>query len=136
VIVEASWRGVEIGGDEARAATLVGEHRNGRAELSGSAISTLERVAVDESRLQGMETGVIGQALDGGHMVAVVGDGEGEAAVDTTATDEHGAGAALAVVAALLGAGQAELLAEQVEQGEAGVDDECVVDTVDADRDL
>ena len=36
--------------------------------------------------------------------------------------DDHRAGAALAVVAALLGAGQVQMLAQRVEQRRAGID--------------
>ena len=38
--------------------------------------------------------------------------------------DQHGAGAALAVVAAFLGAGQAEMLAQRVEQRGADIERE------------
>jgi hypothetical protein len=83
-----------------------------------------------------MEAVAVGQALDRGHGLSVVGDGEGEAAVDPAAVEEDCAGAALAVVAALLRAGQAELLAEQVKQGEAGVDEEGAGLAVDAELKL
>ena len=59
------------------------------------------------------------QALDGGDLVPVVHHREGQAGVDAPAVDQHRAGAALAVVAALLGAGQAEVLAQRVEQRHA-----------------
>ena len=59
------------------------------------------------------------------------GDGEGEAGVDAAAVEEHGAGAALAVVAALFGAGEVEVLAQGVEQGGAGVERELVRFAVD-----
>jgi hypothetical protein len=52
------------------------------------------------------------------------------------AVDEHGARAALPVIAAFLGAGQAELFAEQIKQRQAGVDDEAVVLAVDAEVEL
>ena len=47
--------------------------------------------------------------------------GERQAGIDAAAIDEDGAGAALAAVAALLGSGQIEPLAQQVEQRDAGV---------------
>jgi hypothetical protein len=92
----------------------------------------LERVPVDEGLLEWMELVVIGQAFDRDDGDVVMGDGECEAAVDPAAVDEDGACTALAVVAALLGAGQAELVAQEVEQGETGVDDEAVMLAVDA----
>ena len=39
-----------------------------------------------------------------------------------TPFDQHGAGAALAVVAALLRAGETEMLAQRIEQGGAGIE--------------
>ena len=63
---------------------------------------------VDEGLLQRMQRAVVGQALDGGDLGAVLHDGQGQAGIDAPAVDQHRAGAALAVVAALLGAGQVE----------------------------
>ena len=48
----------------------------------------------------------------------------------------HGAGAALAVVAAFLGAGQADVLAQGVEQRGAHVESELMTLTIDANADL
>ena len=48
-------------------------------------------------------------------------DGEREAGIDAPAVDQDGAGAALAAVAALLGAGQVEALAQEVEQRDARI---------------
>ena len=50
----------------------------------------------------------VGQPLDRGDFGAVLHDGQREAGVDPPAVDQHRAGAALAVVAALLRAGQRE----------------------------
>ena len=47
---------------------------------------------------------------------------ERQARVDAAAVDDHRAGAALALVAALLGAGQVQVLAQRVEQGGARVE--------------
>jgi hypothetical protein len=49
-------------------------------------------------------------------------DGERQAGIDAPAVDDDRAGAALAVVAALLGAGQVQVLAQRVEQRGAGVE--------------
>ena len=57
-----------------------------------------------------------GEALDGAHVAAIdLADGH-QAGVHHLAVEEHRAGAALALAAALLGAGQAEVLAQHVEQ--------------------
>jgi hypothetical protein len=61
--------------------------------------------------------------------------GEGEAGVHAAAVDMDGAGSALAMVAALLCAGEIEVLAEAVEEGGAGVDLEAMVFPVDAEGD-
>ena len=53
----------------------------------------------------------MGQAFDGGDLVALVLEGEREAGVYPPPVDEHRACAALSVVAALLGAEQAQVLA-------------------------
>ena len=62
------------------------------------------------------------QAFDRDDVVALVHHGEREAGVDAPAVDQHGAGAALPVVAALLGAGQMEVFAQCVEQRRARVE--------------
>ena len=72
--------------------------------------------------LHGVEILRNAEAFDGGDLVTLGGDGEGEAGVHATAVEQHGAGATLAVVAPLLAAGQVELLAEEVEERCAGVD--------------
>ena len=58
--------------------------------------------------------------------VAFVHDGERQAGIDPPPVDDHRAGAALAVVAALLGAGQVQMLAQRVEQRGARVELELV----------
>ena len=73
-----------------------------------------------------------GESLDGGDLGALGGDGQSQARVDRAAVDEHRAGAALAVIAALLGPGQRQILAQRVEQRHAQVDAQAPVPTVDA----
>ena len=51
-----------------------------------------------------------------GHAAAVGLAGQHQAGVDRLAVDDHGAGAAVADVAAELGAGQIEMLAQQLQQ--------------------
>ena len=77
----------------------------------------------------------VGQAFDGRDLGAGVHDGEGEAGVNAPAVDQDGAGAALAVVAALLGAGQAQVLAQGVEQRDARLQLQLVLLAVDLQRD-
>ncbi len=68
----------------------------------------------------------VGESLHGGDPGAVVGDGEQQAAVDAPPVDQDRAGAALAVVAALLGTGQAEVFPQQVQERDAVVHVELV----------
>ena len=62
--------------------------------------------------------------------------GERQAGIDPPAVDEDRAGAALAVVAALLGAGQAQVLAQRVEQRRARIDLQAVLLAIDRQRHL
>src|SRR5262249_24905536 len=53
---------------------------------------------------------------DGGHAGAVLHHRKGEAGIDPPPVRQHGAGAALPVIASLLGAGQIEMIAQCVEE--------------------
>ena len=106
-------------GQPASASSSIAERR---ADLAGGAVAALEAVVLEEGLLQRVQLVAVGQALDGGDLGAVGGDREHQAGVDAAAVEQDGAGAALAVVAALLGAGQIEVLAQGVEQGGAVVD--------------
>ena len=64
----------------------------------------------------------VGQALDGRDRRAVGLDGEHQARVDAHVVDQDGARAALADEAALLRAGQPEVVAQHLEQGVVGRD--------------
>src|SRR5262245_43275518 len=96
-----------------RSRARLGEHAHGRAELAWRAVAALERVVPQEGPLQRVEVTGLAEALDRLDAGAVVGDREGEAGVDPAGIGppsayQHRARAALAVVAALLGTGQAE----------------------------
>ena len=65
---------------------------------------------------------ICGQPLDGDDLGVLMRDGEGEAAIDAPPVEQDGAGAALPMVAALLGAGDSEPLAQRVQQRRAGID--------------
>ena len=71
-------------------------------------------------------------ALDGQHLTPVDGGRQGEAADDAFAVDRHRARPAQAVIAALLGAGQLEPVAQQVEQRRPHVGRDAVGLAVDA----
>ena len=71
-------------------------------------------------------------ALDRGDLAPVVLHRQREAGQDALAVDQHRAGAARALVAALLRADEAEVLAQGVEQAYPRVDRQVVRDAVDA----
>jgi hypothetical protein len=62
--------------------------------------------------------------------------GERQAGVDPSPVHQHGAGAALAAIAPLLGPEQAEVLAQGVQQGHARLDGYLIVGAVDPQRDV
>jgi len=113
----------------------LGQHADGRADLPGRAVAALEAVLRDEGGLHGVQRLVGGEALDGRHVDAVQRHGEQQAGVRAAPVHEDGAGAALAVVAALLRTRQAEPLAQQVEQRGARVELERVLLAVDVQAD-
>ena len=98
------------------AGVRLGEHADGRADLSGGAVAALQRVLLDERLLHQVQFVVGGQAFDGGDLPPLDRDGEHQAGVHPPAVDQHGAGATLAVVAALLAAGQPQVIAQGVQQ--------------------
>ena len=87
----------------------------------------------DECDLQGGGGGGGAEAFDGGDAVAIVHGGEGQAAVDPHAVDDDGAGPALAMVAAFLGAGKPFIFTEKIEKGHARVAGDWTLGSVDGD---
>ena len=69
----------------------------------------------------GCSLSALRHAFDREDIGAVVTDRERKARIDPPSVDDDGAGAALAAVAALLGSGQIQPLAQQIEQRDAGV---------------
>src|SRR6185503_11799318 len=70
----------------------------------------------DERLLHGMKVAVRREALDRLDLPSLARDGQGQAAVDGTAVDDDRARAAVAFVAHLLRAGEAERLTKSVEE--------------------
>ena len=103
------------------AGVALGEQPDGAHDLAGRAVAALKPVVIEEGRLHRMEVVASGEALDGQHLGAVEARGEREAGIDPAPVDEDGAGAALAAVAALLGACEVQSLAQEVEQRDARV---------------
>ena len=90
---------------------------DGRHDLArGSIVYAQERVLVEESGLNRMERAILPcEPLDGGNRPALDLGGECEAGKDALPVDMHSAGTALALVAALLGASEADMVAQHIE---------------------
>lgn len=118
-----------------RGADVLPENRDGGHDLARSAVSALVAVVLNEGSLHGMKVIGLADAFDGGDLIVRVHDGEREAGVDAATVHVNGAGSALAMITALLGAGQGEVFAQAVEQGGAGVESEGVGLSVDLEID-
>ena len=77
-----------------------------------------------------MQVLTVGKPLDGDDLGVLVCDGEREAAIDAPPVEQDGAGSALPVVAAFLGAGESEPLAQRIQQRRAGIDRQLVCRSV------
>ena len=115
---------------------MLGQHADGRTDLARGAVAALEAVVRHEGGLHGVQSVRPAQALDGGDRVALVHDGEGQAADDAQSVHQHGAGPALTMVAALLRTREAEMLTQRIQQRRAGVDRKGVNDPVNVQGDL
>ena len=91
---------------------------------AGRADAALQGRLFEEGLLQRVQLVVAGDAFDGRDVGALDLDGEDAAGVDQAAVQDDGAGAAVAVVAAFLGAGEADALAQDFEQAVALVGEE------------
>src|SRR5215469_2167387 len=133
VVGELGVRGLSgFKGDGAESVVFVlFEQGDSRTYLPGGAVAALETVVFQEGGLDGVESVALCEAFDGGDFGSIGGDCEGEAGVDAAPVEQDGAGSALAVVAALLAAGEFEVLAQGVEEGSAGVEGEGVGYAVD-----
>src|SRR5262249_19675703 len=92
------------------------EHHPWRAEAA------LEAVLLVEALLNRVQLGTVREALDRLHLAAVDLDGEVRARLGRSPVDEHRARAAVARVAADMGAGEAELLPQQVDEQQPRLD--------------
>ncbi len=113
------------------------QHAERRAELSWGTVAALKRVVRDERLLEGVQVvAICRQPLDGDDLGILVRDSEGQAAIDASPVEQDGAGAALPVVAALLGAGESEPLAQRIQERRAGIDGKPVRCPVHSEGDL
>jgi len=90
------------------------EHRDGGDNLTGCAVAALKGVMLDERLLHRVQDAAYRQALGRDDFCSVMRHGQREAAVDALAVEQDGAGAALAMVAALLRAVDTETFPQGV----------------------
>ena len=74
---------------------------------------------LQESRLYWVKFAILGQAFDGGYLIALVHDRESQARIHAPSVDVNGASAALPVVAAFFCAEKAEVFAQGIQQRDA-----------------
>ena len=100
---QRGMRDRQVLGDVARhAGAAFRQHADGGTDLPGCAVAALEAVMLDEGGLHRMQRFAVGEAFDRGDRLAVVHDRQRQAGIDAPSVQQHGAGAALAVVAAFL----------------------------------
>ena len=87
-----------------------------RDDEARRAEAALHGARLDERLLHAVQPVAVGEALDRRHLVPVGLRGEHEARADERAVEQHRARAALALLARVLRAGEAELLAQREEQ--------------------
>ena len=104
----AFQRGAEIG-----ALRLV--QRGTGQDHAGGAEAALKSLRIQKRLLHRMDSGVARKAFDGGHRVAFGPERRNQAAVHRLVVEQHGAGAAVAGITALLDAEMAELAQERAQ---------------------
>ncbi|MNO59771.1 hypothetical protein D3C76_503670 [compost metagenome] len=123
--------GLALLGISAAGVLLQGEQRHDEA---GGAETALRAVAVDHGLLHAVQLAAVLEVVDADELLAVQRGNESQAGVEGAIADalgafradqladHHGAGAAVAGGAALLGAGFAEVLTQVVEHGKVGIE--------------
>jgi hypothetical protein len=74
----------------------------------------------DERILHGVQDTILGKPLDRPYLAVFVLDRKRQTAVDPFAIHQDGAGTARALIASLLGSGQAQVIAKRIQQRYAG----------------
>jgi hypothetical protein len=112
------------------------QQRDRRHDLTRRAVAALERVVRDERLLHRVQHAVVGgQPLDRGDLTALAGDRERQTGQHPPAIHPDRAGPTGALVTALLGSGQPEVLAQRVEQADPGLQFQLAHAAVDGQRD-
>ena len=117
-------------------AGIVLEQRDAAHDHSGRAVSALKGSGIDESLLHRMELAVALEAFDRYDGFCCCGADRNLAGASWAAANQNGAGAALAFAATVLGAGEAELVAQNLEQRRFRVEPDIVSPAVDFELEL
>ena len=116
---------------------VVAQPGGDRGQEAGRAEAALQPVALEERLLHRAERAVrLGEPLDGGDLASVGRDREHQAGAHRPAVDQHRAGAAHAVLAADVGAGEAEVVAQRVGEQPPGRHAHRVRGAVDGQHDV
>ena len=95
---------------------LVLQQANGRHDHAGGAVAALQAVLLPEAFLDRVQLAVLLEPFDRDDVGALGLEGEDRAGLDGAAVHEHGAGAALSGVAADVGAGEVQVLTQEVDE--------------------
>src|SRR5437016_856888 len=115
-----------------RAGVALGDTGGAGHDLPRRAITALERIALDERRLERMEFVALRETLDRRDLAAFDERGERQAGLHALAVHADRAGAALPEAAALLRARQMQMLAQRIEQRRARIELQSVLAAVHA----
>ena len=92
------------------------QERLGSHDLARRANPALEAAILDKGLLQGVQAIALRQPFDGGDRAAVRHDSQGDAGTHWLSVQQHRAGAAHAHTAALFRSGEAQVVAQKIDQ--------------------
>jgi hypothetical protein len=95
---------------------VAAHHVDRRHDHAGRAEAALQRVILVKRLLHRMQRVALRQALDGDHLAVLAGERQHRARFHADTVEMHRAAAALAGVAAHMGAGEAQMLAQELNQ--------------------
>ena len=110
--------------------------RDRRHDLPGRAVAALEGILIDEGLLHRMQLAVCARPSIVVMLRPCAADRERQAGQYAAAIEQHRAGAALPVVATFLRSGEAEVLAQRVEQRAFEIECVPVFVAIDLERDI
>jgi hypothetical protein len=113
---------------------VLAEERHQGHQNAGSTKPALQGMAVAKGLLEGVKWIPSAQSFHRGHLTAFGLYGEDQTGSDCLAVQENGAGSAHAVLAPDVGAGEFEIMAEEVAEQEPGFDLALVAPAIDCNR--